>query len=96
MVEIPLIPLNSENITDHLRYIEISVGRSFEDDVTGEIETESGTHLIVFPYETKCGDNSFSSNPAIINYYRQFFMRLDDRIIGIKFGFRFYICTDSN
>ena len=89
LVEIPLIPLNSENITDDLRYIEISVGRSFEDHVTGEIQTESGTHLIVFPYETKCGDNNFSSNPAIINYYRQFFMHLDDRDLGIKFGFRF-------
>ena len=77
---IPVIPLNSENITDRLRYIEISVGRSFEDDVTGEIQTESGTHLIVFPSETKCGDNSYSSDPAIINYYRQFFMRLDGEL----------------
>ena len=72
--------LNSENITDRLRYIEISVGRSFEDDVTGEIQTESGTHLIVFPYETKCGDNSYSSDPAIINYYRQFFMQFDGEL----------------
>ena len=79
--------MNSENITDRLRYIEISVGRSFEDDVTGEIQTDSGTHLIVFPYETECGDNSFSSDPAIINYYRQFFMRFEGEIRGMKFGF---------
>ena len=82
-----LIPLNSGNITDNLHYIEISVGRSFEDDETGEIQTESGTHLIVFSYETKCGDSSYSSDPAIINYYRQFFMRLDGEIKDIKFGF---------
>ena len=87
LVKRPLIPVNSENITDRLRYIEISVGRSFEDDVTGEIQTDSGTHLIVFPYETECGDNSFSSDPAIINYYRQFFMRFEGEIRGMKFGF---------
>ena len=81
-----MIPLNSGNITDSLRYIEISVGRSFDDDVTGDIQTDSGTHLIVFPHETKCGDHSYSSDPAIINYYRQFFMRLDDEIKD-KFGF---------
>ena len=83
-----LIPFNSGNITDNLHYIEISVGRSFEDDETGEIQTESGTHLIVFSYETKCGDSSYSSDPAIINYYRQFFMRLDGESRDIKFGFR--------
>ena len=82
-----LIPLNSGNITDNLRYIEISVGRQFEDDVTGEIQTESGTHLIVFSYETKCVESSYSSDPAIINYYRQFFMRLDGESKDIKFGF---------
>ena len=82
-----LIPFTSGNITENLHYIEISVGRQFEDDVTGEIRTDSGTHLIVFPYEKKCGDSSYSSDPAIINYYRQFFMRLDGESKDIKFGF---------
>ena len=50
-----LIPLNSRNITDNLHYIEISVGRSFEDDETGEIQTESGTHLIVSESEIQTG-----------------------------------------
>ena len=49
------------------------------DDDTGKDETDSGTHLIVFPYETKCGGSSFTSDPFIINYYRQFFMRLDEK-----------------
>ena len=49
------IPVKSTNRTDRIRYIEISVGRTYMDDDTGEDETDSGTHLIVFPYETKCG-----------------------------------------
>ena len=57
------------------------------DDDTGKDETDSGTHLIVFPYETKCGGSSFTSDPLIINYYRQFFMRLDEKVIDAKDGF---------
>ena len=57
------------------------------DDNTGEDKTDSGTHLIVFPYETKCGGSSFTSDPLIINYYRQFFMRLDEKVLDAKDGF---------
>ena len=57
------------------------------DDATGKDEMESGTHLIVFPYEAKCGGSSFTTNPLIINYYRQFFMRLDEKVIDAKDGF---------
>ena len=82
-----LIPLKSTNRTDRIRYIEISVGRTYMDDDTGEDKTDSGTHLIVFPYETKCGGSKFTSDPFIINYYRQFFMRLDEEVIDAKDGF---------
>ena len=78
-------------MTDDLRFIEISVGRSYEDDVTGEIQTDRGTHLIVFPFGTVCGDSSHSSDPAIINYYRQFFMRHNGEIKDIKFGFNNFL-----
>ena len=64
------------------------MGRIFVDDDTGEDKTDSGTHLIVFPYDTECDKTSFTSNPAIINYYRQFFMRLDEKIIDTKDSFR--------
>ena len=56
-------------------------------DDTGKIETDSGTHLIVFPYENQCGGSRFTSDPLIINYYRQFFMRLDEKVIDAKDGF---------
>ena len=79
--------VESVNRTNRIRYIEISVGRSYVDDDTGEIETDSGTHLVVFPYETKCGGSRFTSDPAIINYYRQFFMQLDEKVIDAKDGF---------
>ena len=42
-------PFKSTNRTDRIRYIEVSVGRTYMDDNTGEDETDSGTHLIVFP-----------------------------------------------
>ena len=61
------------------------------DEDTGKNETDSGTHLIVFPYEESpyesCDKTSFTSDPAIINYYRQFFMRLDEKIVDSKDGF---------
>ena len=82
-----LIPSKSVNRQDRIRYIEISVGRTYVDDDTGKIETDSGTHLIVFPYETQCGGSRFTSDPLIINYYRQFFMRLDEKVIDAKDGF---------
>ena len=81
------IPLKSTNRTARIRYIEVSVGRTYMDDNTGEDKTDSGTHLIVFPYETKCGGSSFTSDPLIINYYRQFFMRLDEKVLDAKDGF---------
>ena len=84
-----LIPSKSVNRQDRIRYIEISVGRTYVDDDTGKIETDSGTHLIVFPYETQCGGSRFTSDPLIINYYRQFFMRLDEKVIDAKDGFLF-------
>ena len=86
-----MIPLKRYDRTDRIRYIEISVGRTFVDEDTGEDETDSGTHLIVFPYEEKpyesCAKTSFTSDPAIINYYRQFFIRLNERVIDSKDGF---------
>ena len=81
--------MNSFNSTERIRYIEISVGRTFVDD-TGEDATDSGTHLVVFPYENTCDKSSFTSDPAVINYYRQFFMRLDEKVVNVKDGFLFY------
>ena len=78
--------MKSVTRTERIRYIEISVGRTFVDD-NGEDATDSGTHLLVFPYENTCDDLSFAFNPAIINYYRQFFMRLDEKVINVKEGF---------
>ena len=82
-----LIPSKSVNRQDRIRYIEISVGRTYTDDDTGKFATDSGTHLIVFPYETQCGGCRFTSDPLIINYYRQFFMRLDEKVIDAKDDF---------
>ena len=81
------IPFKSVNRIDRIRYVEISVGRAYVNDDTGKTETDSGTHLIVFPYETQCGGSRFTSDPLIINYYRQFFMRLDEKVIDAKDGF---------
>ena len=89
-----LIPSKSVNRQDRIRYIEISVGRTYTDDDTGKFAADSGTHLIVFPYETQCGGSRFTSDPLIINYYRQFFMRLDEKVIDAKDGF--LLCTNEN
>ena len=75
--------MESLDRTERIRYIEISVGRTFVDD-TGKDSTDSGTHLLVFPYENTCDESSFTSDPAVINYYRQFFMRLDEKVISVK------------
>ena len=77
-----LIPKNSFNQTDPIRFIDISIGRTFENN--GNNKTETGTHLLVFPYETNCDDNDFTSDPAIINYYRQFLLHFDERLIDAK------------
>ena len=66
-----------KNNTDYggqLRYIEISVGR-----IDDKNQAESGMHLLVFPYQQTCSkDYMFdTSDPTIINYYRQLFIRLD-------------------
>ena len=80
-----LIPMESLNNTDPIRFIDISVGRTYEDN--GYKRTETGIHLIVFPYENNCDGNDFTSDPAIINYYRQFFLHLDEKLIDAKEGF---------
>ena len=77
-----LIPKNSFNQTDPIRFIDISIGRTFENN--GNNKAETGTHLLVFPYETNCDDNDFTSDPAIINYYRQFLLHFDERLIDAK------------
>ena len=74
--------MKSLNNTDPIRFIDISVGRIYEDN--SDNITETGIHLIVFPYESKCDDNDFTSDPAIINYYRQFFLHLDEKLIDTK------------
>ena len=89
-----LIPSKSVNRQDRIRYIEISVGRTYTDDDTGKFAADSGTHLIVFPYETQCGGSRFTSDPLIINYYRQFFMRLDEKVIDAKDGL--LLCMNEN
>ena len=57
-----------------LPYIEISVGRMSNKNLA-----ESGMHLLVFPYQKTCSkDYMFdSSDPAIINFYRQLLIRFD-------------------
>ena len=82
-----LIPMESLNNTDPIRFIDISVGRSYEDN--GYKRTESGIHLIVFPYESNCDGNDLTSDPAIINYYRQFFLHLDEKLRDTKERFFF-------
>ena len=77
-----MIPKNSFNQTDPIRFIDISIGRTFENN--GNNKTETGTHLLVFPYETNCDENDFTSDPAIINYYRQFLLHFDERLIDAK------------
>ena len=80
-----LIPMKSLNNTDPIRFIDISIGTTYEDN--GDNKTETGIHLIVFPYERNCDGNDFTSDPAIINYYRQFFLHLDEKLIDAKEGF---------
>ena len=65
---------NYINYGDQLRYIEISVGW-----IDVKNQAESGMHLLVFPFQQSCSkDYMFdTSDPAIINYYRQLFIRLD-------------------
>ena len=77
--------MKSLNNTDPIRFIDISIGITYEDN--GDNKTETGTHLIVFPYESNCDGNDFTSDPAIINYYRQFFLHLDEKLIDAKEGF---------
>ena len=74
--------MKSLNNTDPIRFIDISIGTTYEDN--GDNKTETGTHLIVFPYERNCDGNDFTSDPAIINYYRQFFLHLDEKLVNTK------------
>ena len=86
--------MESLNNTDPIRFIDISVGKTYEDN--GFKRTETGIHLIVFPYESNCDGNDFTSDPAIINYYRQFFLHLDEKLIDAKEGFFLHLNQEIN
>ena len=77
-----MTPIKRLNLTDPVRFIDISIGRKYNDNGNNKIET--GIHLIVFPYKSDCDLNDFTSDSAIINYYRQFFLHLDENLINAK------------